>query len=279
MKKTLLVLLSVAGAVGLASVQAQLINVDFNGNSVGSQTQWGSGWGGGFGPTQSGAALIGGPSDSWNGITDAAMGFTDNTTGVTGPINSGPLALNYANGSASGVTMVVNAGGSYDANEPGWNNHSPFTTAASPYSNLMEDEIFSTPLATLTLSGLAPLQSYALVIYSAGDQNLQINGDPTVYTSKVGTFTVNGVTQTTTWYGTQNTLIAGQTYVQFAATSDANGNLVINYGGTPINQAAGINPETDFSGFQLVPEPSTLALLASGAVLLLGYQRRKALRA
>ena len=175
--------------------------------------------------------------------------------------------------------MVVNAGGSYDANEPGWNNHSPFTTAGSPYSNLMEDEVFSTPVATLTLSGLAPLQSYALVIYSAGDQNLQINGDPTVYTSKVGTFTVNGVTQTTTWYGTQNTLIAGQTYVQFAATSDANGNLVINYGGTPINQAAGINPETDFSGFQLVPEPSTLALLASGAVLLLGYQRRKALRA
>ena len=176
--------------------------------------------------------------------------------------------------------MVVNAGGSYDANEPGWNNHSPFTTAASPYSNLMQDEIFSTPLATLTLSGLAASQSYQLVIYSAGDQNLSINGDPTVYTSKVGTFTVNGVTQTTTWYGTQNTLIAGQTYVQFAATSDANGNLVINYGGTPINQAAGINPETDVTGFQLeVPEPGTLALVSAGAALLLGYQRRKALRA
>jgi len=270
MKKTLLVILSAIGVVSLASVQAQLINVDFNGNATGSQTEWGSGWGGGSGPTQTGAALLGGLSDSWNGISDAAMGFTDNTTGVTGPINSGPIALNYANGSASGVTMVVNAGGSYDANEPGWGNSSAFTTAGSLYSNLMEDEIYSTAAATVALSGLTANQVYNLIIYSSGDQNLGA-GD----TSKVGTWTVNGNTQTTTWNGTTSTLINGQTYVVFAAQADGSGNLVINYGGTPT--ATGVNPETDFNGFQLqvVPEPSTLALLGMGLGLPFYFLRRR----
>jgi hypothetical protein len=202
------------------------------------------------------------------------MGFTDNTSGTTGPINSSPIALNYADGSVSGVTMVVNAGGSYDANEPGWGNTSPFTVAASPYSNLMQDEIFTTAASTLSLSGLAALGQYQLVIYSAGDQNLGAGN-----TTKAGTWTVNGNTQTTTWNGTTSTLINGQTYVVFAAQADGSGNLVINYGGTPAG--TGINQESDLNGFQLelVPEPGTLALLASGAVLLLGYQRRKALRA
>jgi hypothetical protein len=250
-----------------AKIAPGLIDVDFNGNSVGQAY---NGGGVATGPTQSGAAVIGSAGDIWNGFSDSDMGFTDQAN-VTGPINSGSLALNYADGSSSGASMVINAAGSYDANEPTWGNTSAFTTAGSPYSNLMQDEVYTTAPETLTLSGLAANQNFDLIIYSAGDQNLGTGN-----TEKEGTFTVNGITQNTIWDGTTSTLIAGKTYVQFSATSDGSGNLVINYGGTPA--ATGVNQETDFTGFQLrvVPEPSTWALLAiSGALLFIS---RRSLR-
>jgi hypothetical protein len=263
MKKTLLVLLSVAGAAGLASVQAQLINVDFNGNAVGQA------YGGGgvaTGPTQSGAAILGSAGDTWNGFADSAFTFASYPGGMSG---SG-LALNYANGSASGVTMRLTADGSYDANEPNWGNSSAFTTASSPYSNLMQDLIYANVPQSITLSGLAANQTFNLVLYNGGDQN--------VPGGRTSSFTVNGITQTSVWNGTANTLIAGTDYVQYlTATSDGSGNLVINFGVAGGSGAL----ETDLNGFQLqtVPEPGTLALVSAGAALLLGYQRRKALRA
>jgi hypothetical protein len=245
------------------SIQAQLIDVDFNGNSVG--TDYGGG-GVATGPSQTGAAVIGSAGDIWNGLADSSFTFATYPSGMS----ASGLALNYANGSSSTVMLSLSAasGGSYDANEPSWGNTSAFTTAASPYSNLMQDEIYSTPVATLTLSGLAANQNYELVVYSAGDQNL---GADTV---KTGTFTVNGVTQTTSWNGTTSTLTDGVTYDIFSALSDGSGNLVIDYGGTPA--ASGVNTETDFNGFQLeaVPEPSTWAILAVAGVLLAGFRRK-----
>ncbi len=265
MNKIPLAIIGIIGVVGLTSAQAQLIDVDFNGNSVGTAY---NGGGVGSGPTQSGAAILGSAGDIWNGFDDSAFTFATYPTGMS----ASGLALNYANGTSSGVTMSISAsaGGSYDANEPNWGNTSAFTTAGSPYSNLMQDEIYTTPAATLTLSGLAVNQSFNLVIYSAGDQNLGTGN-----TAKVGTFTVNGVTQTTTWNGTTSTLINGQTYVQFLALSDGSGNLVINYGGT--SAATGINPETDFNGFQIVavPEAGTLALLGMGLAIPFVFRRRR----
>jgi PEP-CTERM motif len=245
-----------------AQTTAGLIDVQFSGNSVGND------YGGGgltVGPAQTGAAVIGSAGDVWNAFNDSSFSFSSYPSGLS----AGGLALNYVNGSSSGATLSISdaSGGSYNANEPNWGNTSAFTTAGSPYSNLMQDEIYSTPAATVTLSGLAASQNYELIVYSAGDSNL--GGD----TVKIGTFTVNGVTQTTSWNGTTSTLINGTTYDIFSATSDGSGNLVINFGGTPA--AAGVNTETDFNGFQLiaVPEPSTWAMLAIGGVMLLGYRR------
>lgn len=245
-------------------LQAQLINVDFNGNSVGQA------YGGGgvaVGPTQAGAALIGSPGDLWNGFDDSAFTFSSypSDASATG------LALTNADGSASGVTLSLTAGGSYNANEPNWGNTSAFTTAGSPYSDLMQDELYTTAPATVTLSGLAANQSFQLVVYSSGDQNLG-----TGFTEKKGTFTVNGVTQNTVWDGVTSTLINGKTYAEFWTMSDGSGNLVITWGGTP--EEAGVNPETDFNGFQLmvVPEPSSLALLGALGMALLGARRRLA---
>jgi hypothetical protein len=265
MKKTLLIILSVMGVAGWTSVQAQLIDVDFNGNAVG--TAYGGGGVPSPGPAMTGAALIGSAGDQWNGIADSQLTFATYPSGVT----ASGLALIYADGSASGVTMSLTGDGTYNANEPNWGNTSAFTTAGSPYSNLMQDMIYANNPDTITLSGLAANQTFNLVLYNAGDQN--------VAGGRTSSFTVNGITQTSFWDGLTSTLVAGTSYVQYlTATSDGSGNLVINYG---VVGGSGVL-ETDLDGFQLatvVPEPGTLALLASGAVLLLGYQRRKALRA
>lgn len=241
-------------------LQAQLIDVDFNGNSVG--TAYGGG-GVATGPTMSGAAVIGSAGDQWNGFADSAFTFASYPGGMSG---SG-LALNYANGTASGVTMSVVADGSYDANETVWNNTSPFTVAGSPYSNLMQDLIYANNPDTITLSGLTPNQAYELVLYNAGDQN--------VGAGRTSTFTVNGITETSVWNGTANTLISGVDYAEFAAaTSDASGKLVINFGVTGGSGAL----ETDLDGFQLtpdVPEPTTLALLGLGVVGGVAWRRRQ----
>jgi hypothetical protein len=241
------------GGLLQAQTTAGLINVDFNGNSIGNAY---GGGGAAVGPIQSGAALIGSAGDTWNGITDSLLTFS----AYPGGVSASGLALNYADGSISGVTMSLTGDGTYDANEPNWGNTSAFTTAASPYSNLMQDLIYANNPDNITLSGLAANKTFNLIIYSAGDQN--------VGAGRTSTFTVNGFTQTSFWNGATSTLIAGQTYVQFAsATTDGSGNLLINYGTT--------GGETDLTGFQIipVPEPSTWTILVAGSVMLLGYRR------
>jgi len=106
---------------------------------------------------------------------------------------------------------------------------------------LMQAELFANNPQTITLSGLAANQSYDLILYSSGDNN--------VGTGRTNSFTVNGVTQASIWNGTDSTLIAGRTYVQFSSTmTDGSGNLVIHFGVTGGNGSA----ETDLNGFQLI---------------------------
>jgi uncharacterized repeat protein (TIGR03806 family) len=214
------------------SSPAQLIDVQFNGNSVSTADDGG---GPDPGPVQSGAALIGSAGDIWNSFNDSSFTFSD----FPGGASANGLVLNYANGSASGVTMSLTADGTYDAESFG--NNSPFVVANSPYQNLMQAELFANNPQTITLIGLAANQAYNLILYSSGDNN--------VGTGRTNSFTVNGVTQTSIWNGTDSTLIAGRTYVQFtSAMTDGSGNLVIHFGVTGGDGSA----ETDLNGFQLI---------------------------
>ncbi len=267
MKKTLLIALSVIGTAGLMNVQAQLINVDFNGNSVG--TAYGGGGVASPGPNQSGAALIGSAGDQWNGIADSQLTFSAYPNGITATA----LPLMYSTGINSPVTMTIATdGGSYNANEPVWSNTSAFTTAGSPYSNLMQDLIYANGVGagSITLSGLAANSQFNLVLYNAGDQN--VAGD------RASSFTVNGVSQTSQWDGTTSTLVAGVSYVDYAsAMSDGSGNLVITFG-PGMTLAGALSSEGDLDGFQLqaVPEPASLAILGVAGLLFAGWRRRVA---
>jgi hypothetical protein len=252
-----------AGAIflGAQSLMATitLIDVDFNGNSVG-----GSFGGGGPnpGPNYSGAAVLGQAGDQWNSIVDTQLTFAE-PPAYNGSASG--LTLTNVDGSASGVTMSLTARGTFDANEPVWGSTSPFTVAGSPFSNLMEDFLFATQEfgpKTVTLSGLGANQTFDLVLYSAGNA-----------AARQSSFTVNGVTKTSTYDNVTTTLVDGVTYVRYAtATSDGSGNLVITYFS---NVVAG---EANLNGFQLqaltpIPEPSTYAFAVAGGLALLVVRR------
>ena len=203
---------------------AQLIDVDFN------QNNGVSGGGPNPGPTMSGAAVLGGAGDRWNGI---------NVGSGTG------LPLFHADGTPSPVTMTFSSGGGYDANSFG--GATPF--AGTPYDALMEDYLVSGGVPqTIQLSGLRPNSAWQLVLYNAANAGSNAAGRTTY-------FTVNGNTLTSTWNATSRSLIAGVDYVQFrSALSDAAGNLVVTYTGDG-------SVEGDVNGFQI--QPATLSINAT----------------
>ncbi|HEX3716538.1 MAG TPA: delta-60 repeat domain-containing protein [Verrucomicrobiae bacterium] len=215
-------LLSAVLSLQLAGmVHAQLIDVDFNTNNATL-----SGGGPAVGPTMSGAAVLGAADDQWNGID-----FSSGTA----------IPLIYANGSNSPVTMTFTSGGGYDVNS--YSGSTPF--GGTPYDALMEDYLYNDGVSqTVTLSGLVPKSMYDLVLYNAADVNA---AGRTTY------FTVNSNTQSSTWNGSSNTLIAGVDYVQFtSALSDSSGGLVITWTGDG-------SDEGDLDGFQIQIEPGPTA--------------------
>jgi len=215
---------------------AQLINVDFNQNN-------GVSWGGGGpnpGPTMSGAAVLGKAGDQWNGIN----------------VNRGSnISLNYADGSASAVTMTFTSGGGYDANSFGGS--TPF--AGTPYDALMEDYLYTagTP-QTIALSGLAANSAFKLVLYNAADGGASAAGRTTY-------FTVNGNTKSGVWDASSRTLISGVDYVDFtSALSDGSGNLVVTYTGDG-------SMEGDVDGFHIQASPIAIDASYKGTNVVISF--------
>jgi hypothetical protein len=160
-----------------------LIDVQFNTNSLAA--------GGGFifGPTMSGAAVLGETGDQWNGI------HVSSGTGI-------PLI--YASGISSPVRMAFTSGGGY--NVFSFDGTTPFV--GRHYEALMEGYLFNGGVPqTITLSGLAANSSYNLVLYNAAD---------TAVSGRTTYFTVNNNTLNSTWDAASSTLIAGTDYVEFA---------------------------------------------------------------
>ncbi len=229
-----------------AKVQAQLLDVNFIDDSLNVD------YGGGNVPApattqMSGAAVIGSPGDIWN-----SLGGFNYSPWPTGPsLTTG--YLEYTDGSAAGVTLSLSApSATYDANAVNWGNHSPFSWTsyanegagigypATPYAALMATCLVADSAAAngfVTLSGLTPDGVYNLYTYNASDQN-EAGG-------RLSSFTVNGVTQTSTYDGATSTLVNGVDFLEFAGVkASAGGNLTMNFGSLGVG-------ESDFNGFQL----------------------------
>jgi hypothetical protein len=244
MKKTLLIILGVMGAASLTPVQAQLLNVNFYDDSINDA------YNGGQNPApsaMSGAAEIGSAGDVWNGLH--GFNYSSYPSGTT--YTSGGLF--YATGLTAGITVSLYApSGTYDANSPGFGNYSPFSWTSTanenantgypntPYAPLMATCLLAnTTSATgfVTINNLSPGAIYNLYTYNASDENEGAG--------RTSTFTVNGITQASTYNGSTTTLVYGVDYLEFTnVAASATGTLTIDFGDE-------INSESDFNGFQL----------------------------
>ena len=235
---SLLTILSLAVAQSAHSdFSIGTINVDFNGTISPFATALDAG-------------VIGATGDAWNVIAGTP---------------SGPQSLNFITGGASGVALQI--AGSFSTGTSGGAN--------GPNSNLTQDFLAvsgtTSNTGTLTLAGLTVGQQYALYLYN-GSTSIGRITDFNVTGTATASGSVNNIGTPGVVLWTPATAIAPGNYVQLNGTADSTGKLVIQF----MNRAAS---EGDFAGFQIraIPEPSTYALLVTGAaaLLIVAYRTRR----
>ncbi|MFO1329180.1 MAG: PEP-CTERM sorting domain-containing protein [Rubrivivax sp.] len=210
----------------------------------------------GSGLTQAGAGVFGAAGDTWNGIAGSS---------------GSSLALVASDNTASGVSLTFSASNSFGASCP-----TNSTYCGTTFESLMREYLVADQgtVGTVTLSGLVAGAKYELALYGA----------PNVNRRRITQFTANGVTEKSSFNGTDSALTEGVSYVDLIVNADSNGKIAITF------EQAGLNPggistflEGNMNGLQIreftppigVPEPSSLAL-AGGALLLARLRRRKA---
>lgn len=221
------------------------IDVDFNGSVTSSAPA-------------TGAAVIGSAGDAWNVIIGAPL-TAQNLNLTTGVASSGvQLTL-----SGAFITPPTTFAGPNGPNAPLTQDF----LATGSNGN-------STKTGTITLAGLTANQQYAIYLYNGSTSIGRITDFNVVGTSTVsGSINNVGTPGTVTW--TPATAVIPGNYLQLNATANVSGQLVINF----MNRAAMMGSEGDLAGFQIraIPEPSTYALLVTGAaaLLIVAYRRRR----
>ncbi|MBX6312591.1 MAG: PEP-CTERM sorting domain-containing protein [Isosphaeraceae bacterium] len=228
----------------------------------------------GFGPAARAEPLIGinfagggGPgSPSTLNPTDLAgvvpQMFWNNAAGASG-------VLANLSGAEDGTPVATAISVTWSSNNT-WSTGIPLTT---PNNRLMEGylDTGSTTHTLVTVSGI-PLSVYDVYVYTDGDNP----------ETRVGSYTIAGVTQTTTDPAGVNfngTFILGQNYTVFTGLTGSSFTL----DATPL--AVGGAPRAPVNGVQIVPsaipEPSTLVLGGTAVLFGLGsaWRRRRAGRA
>jgi hypothetical protein len=232
MKKIFYLLSALPGFLWPSPVFATLINIDY-------VDPWSL-------KTFRGEAIAGTSGDYWNMVTDY----------------SGEAVLNLKNSQENTTTVSISTQVQMAPNP--FNSGSGFSGTTN--ENLMNSFIFSNDGATrtITFGGLNADSSYALYLYTQGDD--LSSGD------KLGV-SVNGVSYVTDLSdGSASSFIMNQNYLQIDALTDSAGNLVINYW-----RVAG---QANINGIQLsspVPEPASIVLLGVGSIAVAMAKRRKSL--
>jgi hypothetical protein len=168
-------------------------------------------------PPQSGAAVVGKAGDIWNDFA---------TTAVSGA----PLV--DTSGAATGVTLGFSSFGAYTADP----SYDPFT--GSPDANLVQGYLYSGGTISMTLSGLTPNQSYALYVYTQGDNNSP---------GRSISISANGGPAQTATQSNAHSFYPDNNYVLEFVSADGSGSIAI--------RGVTLAGEGDINGLQLKAEP------------------------
>jgi hypothetical protein len=195
-------------------------------------------------PTPSGAAVIGGVTDTWNQIVTPSADWESSADGTYS-------GLTKTTGAASGVSLAF-AGG----------------VTAHGIDNTQGPDVYksafglrpSVPSATVTLSGLGAGTIVDLYLYSGG----YVTGEGATFNFGISSFTATNTVSVETTYTLNNN------YVKIAGlVADGSGNI------TGTWTAATSGNYSTFNGAQIavVPEPSAALLGGLGMLCLLRRRR------
>lgn len=224
-----------------AVAEATLIDVQILGQSTGNPT---------LPPSYSGAAATGAAGDVWNGyVVDSA---------TNGEYSPAPIALSSSTGGTTGVTFQTSA--------VSGDNQAYVNVLGRSVSELINSYVWKASSATFTIAGLPANTPYELYVYGGSP------GNWTGYSMSVSIGTDMKTMSSATSFDSTG-YSDGVNYAHYASVTSSGAGTIV---GTLAPN--GGNGFLIFNGLQLigtVPEPSTLAMVASGLLGLLAYVWRK----
>jgi hypothetical protein len=219
-------------------------------------------------PVVTGAAAVGAVGDFWN----AAIG-TSKPTGTTGQL----ATLNdTSNHLAPGVSLSWSAPGSAGVEDETNSKNSNLTSSGLTAGKSGGPYNTGNP-GTITISGLEPLTTYSLYVYTVYPGTSPYPVSVTVNGFARGTQVSDGAFNTAAWVGTPGIGNMGNYLLFLASPGNAAGIMTISFD----NAADGQSHPGAVDGFQIVgtvPEPSSVGVAVIGLVSLGARRLRSSFR-